>query len=262
MKQFVDSNRSQNESLIEWLSEKNSDENESLMVRLMAKLDLDPTLLSSFPTELALPMRAALNRVRNSKKQVSDAQLGQAERRLIEREDLMEDANVVDVQAVDNITSAEDGMEDLETCHSSLLLWPFDRRLADARSMLQSSSPVPVTVTQRPEVSDHDFVEEQERSLHAICVRTMALPVGRGALTLFLNEPLASEPMPVPKLCMTGKAPPRGATVEMEHIGKWSNGRLCLFFVHSRHCAEYGPLAVVPQRSGRRTSSGQKGQGH
>jgi anaphase-promoting complex subunit 1 len=33
------------------------------------------------------------------------------------------------------------------------------------RKLLQSSKPVPISVTQRPEISDHDFVEEQERAL-------------------------------------------------------------------------------------------------
>ena len=27
--------------------------------------------------------------------------------------------------------------------------------------------------------SDHEFIEEQERHLFAICIRTMALPLGR-----------------------------------------------------------------------------------
>lgn len=39
---------------------------------------------------------------------------------------------------------------------------------------------------------------------------------------------MATDAMPIPKLCLTGKAPPRGTTVEMEHIDvvanmdKWS----------------------------------------
>jgi len=76
--------------------------------------------------------------------------------------------------------------KDLETCLPAALLWPEDRRLSDARAMLRSSSPVPVNVVQRPEVSDHEFVEEQERCLHAICVRTMALPVGRGQEKIYV----------------------------------------------------------------------------
>ncbi len=84
--------------------------------------------------------------------------------------------------------------------------------------MIQSALQVPVIVNQGPEMNDHEFVEEQERCLQAICMRTMALPVGRGAMSLFMSSPLPTEPMPVPKLCLSGKAPPRGACVEMENI--------------------------------------------
>jgi anaphase-promoting complex subunit 1 len=54
-----------------------------------------------------------------------------------------------------------------------------DHRVAEVRRLLQSSQPVPISITQRPEVSDHEFIEEQEKHLYAICTRTMALPVGR-----------------------------------------------------------------------------------
>lgn len=54
-----------------------------------------------------------------------------------------------------------------------------DHRVAEVRRLLQSSHPVQISITQRPEVSDHEFIEEQEKHLYAICTRTMALPVGR-----------------------------------------------------------------------------------
>jgi len=54
-----------------------------------------------------------------------------------------------------------------------------DHRVAEVRRLLQSSHPVQIAITQRPEVSDHEFIEEQEKHLYAICTRTMALPVGR-----------------------------------------------------------------------------------
>lgn len=57
---------------------------------------------------------------------------------------------------------------------------PF--RVVEARKMLASSKPVSITLTQRPDVSDHDFIEEQEKHLYGICIRTMALPVGRYVL--------------------------------------------------------------------------------
>jgi anaphase-promoting complex subunit 1 len=54
-----------------------------------------------------------------------------------------------------------------------------DHRVAEVRRLLQSSHPVQISITQRPEVSDHEFIEEQEKQLYAVCTRTMALPVGR-----------------------------------------------------------------------------------
>ena len=46
---------------------------------------------------------------------------------------------------------------------------------------------VPITVEQMPEVSDHDYMKQQERSLLAMCVRTMALPIGRGEMNVFCS---------------------------------------------------------------------------
>lgn len=81
------------------------------------------------------------------------------------------------IKQVDD-TEQEDGMEDI---NSSLLKlrFPEDHRVLEARRLLQSSKPVPIALVQRPDVSDHDFIEEQEKHLYAICARTMALPVGR-----------------------------------------------------------------------------------
>ena len=110
-----------------------------------------------------------------------------------------------------------DGLESVES-EVTRLRWPKDRRLPDVRRMLQSARPVIIDVEQRPEMSDHDFLEVQERALQALCVRTMALPIGRGALSFRTADPLPTETVPVPKLCLSGKAPPRGATVEMDHI--------------------------------------------
>lgn len=59
------------------------------------------------------------------------------------------------------------------------LRWPKDQRVNEVKRLLQSSQPVMITIQQRPEVSDHEFIEEQEKHLYALCTRTMALPVGR-----------------------------------------------------------------------------------
>lgn len=59
------------------------------------------------------------------------------------------------------------------------LRFPHDHRVTEIRRLLQSATPVPINVVQRPEVTDHDYIEEQEKHLYAVCTRTMALPVGR-----------------------------------------------------------------------------------
>ena len=51
-----------------------------------------------------------------------------------------------------------------------------------------------------------------------LCIRTMALPIGRGMVTMFASTPVLTEPFPVPKLNLSGKAPPRGTTVELANI--------------------------------------------
>ena len=123
------------------------------------------------------------------------------------------------LNAIDNTSNntVYDGLESVES-DITLLRWPKDRRLADVRRMLQSARPVIIDVEQRPEMSDHDFLEVQERALQSLCVRTMALSIGRGALGFRTTDPLPTETLPVPKLCLSGRAPPRGATVEMDHI--------------------------------------------
>ena len=75
------------------------------------------------------------------------------------------------------------------------LRWPNDQRISEVRKLLQSARPVIIGVQQRPEVSDHDFVEEQERNLQSLCIRTMALPVGRGAMAFQCAAPLPTEPV-------------------------------------------------------------------
>jgi anaphase-promoting complex subunit 1 len=103
------------------------------------------------------------------------------------------------------------------------LRWPKDQRVLEARRILQSARPVTVSVVQRPEVSDHDYLEEQEHYLKRLCERTMALPIGRGMAALLTTVPLPTEALSIPQLCLTGRAPPRGTKVELSHIDYSAN---------------------------------------
>ncbi|XP_069677644.1 anaphase-promoting complex subunit 1 isoform X2 [Periplaneta americana] len=138
----------------------------------------------------------------------------------------------------------DDGME---TMDQEILKLRFskDHRVAEVRHLLQSSQPVQITITQRPEVSDHEFIEEQEKHLYAICTRTMALPVGRGMFTLRTAAPVVTETLPIPRLCLTGRAPPRGTTVDLSHIEVVPNMNLWPLF----HNGVAAGLRIAPNAS-------------
>lgn len=111
----------------------------------------------------------------------------------------------------------DDGMEHIDT-KLLRLRFPDDLRINDVKKFLNSSKPVIIDIVQSPNVSDHEFIEEQEKQLFAMCTRTMALPVGRGMFTFRTYYPILTEILPIPKLCLTGKETGRGATIEMQQI--------------------------------------------
>ena len=108
----------------------------------------------------------------------------------------------------------------MENIENSSLEYRFtdDKRVRDVRKMFQSCEPVKITIKQKPEISDNEFVEEQEKHLYAICARTMALPVGRAMFTMRTMKPIVTEIFPIPKLCLHGKLHPLGTTVDLTHI--------------------------------------------
>lgn len=122
-----------------------------------------------------------------------------------------------DVIPKSDIVQAEDGMEQMDT-KLLLLRFPDDLRINEVRRLLTSSKPVPIDIVQSLGVSDHDFIEEQEKQLYAICTRTMALPMGRGMFTLRTCTPASTESLNIPKLCLTGKESLKGATIELQQI--------------------------------------------
>ncbi|BFZ07558.1 hypothetical protein BsWGS_10597 [Bradybaena similaris] len=195
------------------------------VVLTMVELGLTQRELHCLPIGISVPMREACLVCRSQPPSdwLQDAYI------LIGRQDLSELASLTDSTAScqqslsasreteDVEKEDEDGMEYLDE-EVLKLRFPKDLRVQEVRRLLQSARPVTVAIKQRPEVSDHDFIEEQEKSLLATCVRTMALPVGRGIFTLQTCQPLLTETLPIAKLCLTGRAPPRNTTVDLTRI--------------------------------------------
>uniref|UniRef100_A0A8C2IKS0 Anaphase-promoting complex subunit 1 n=1 Tax=Cyprinus carpio TaxID=7962 RepID=A0A8C2IKS0_CYPCA len=176
--------------------------------------------LESVPFGVALPIRDAIYQCREQP--CSD--WSEEVCALIGRQDLTRQAHKVtltvglNVMLEPPVTSEadeeEDGMTDLHP-EVTGLIWSQDLRVQEVRRLLQSSRPIRVNVPHLPEVSDHEYIEEKENKLLQLCQRTMALPVGRGLFTLFSYHPVPTEPLPVPKLNLTGRAPPRNTMVDL-----------------------------------------------
>ncbi|CAJ1067046.1 anaphase-promoting complex subunit 1 isoform X1 [Xyrichtys novacula] len=181
--------------------------------------------LESVPFGVALPIREAIYRCREQP--CSD--WSEEVCLLIGRQDLTKQAHKMTLAkskasvgsglsleppATTEADEEEDGMSDIIQ-EVTGLIWSQDLRVQEVRRLLQSSRPVRVSVVQLPEVSDHEYIEEKENKLLQLCQRTMALPVGRGLFTLFSYHPVPTEPLPVPKLNLTGRAPPRNTMVDL-----------------------------------------------
>ncbi|XP_031601462.1 anaphase-promoting complex subunit 1 [Oreochromis aureus] len=181
--------------------------------------------LESVPFGVALPIREAIYRCREQP--CSD--WSEEVCLLIGRQDLTKQAHKMTLAkskasvssglsleppATTEPDEEEDGMSDIVQ-EVTGLIWSQDLRIQEVRRLLQSSRPVRVSVVQLPEVSDHEYIEEKENKLLQLCQRTMALPVGRGLFTLFSYHPVPTEPLPVPKLNLTGRALPRNTVVDL-----------------------------------------------
>lgn len=138
-------------------------------LELLCKLGYDNNTLNTLPECISIPLRAYITQCKLTLPPTASKEgcliLG--------RNDVLARANNAE------ILSKRPPPEDVQA-----LCWSEDHRLTDAEAMLDSENPIPITVTQKPDISDHEFVEEQERCLYAKCIRTMALPVGRGMLGL------------------------------------------------------------------------------
>ncbi|XP_051781384.1 anaphase-promoting complex subunit 1 isoform X2 [Erpetoichthys calabaricus] len=181
--------------------------------------------LESVPIGVALPIRDAIYHCRTQPSSGWSEDVCM----LIGRQDLIKQAHEVtiakgkstvgqmigsDLPPANETEDEDDGMNDMNQEVISLI-WCKDLRVQEVRRLLQSSHPVRVNVVQLPEVSDHEYIEEKENKLLQLCQRTMALPVGRGMFTLFSYHPVPTEPLPIPKLNLTGRASPRNTTVDL-----------------------------------------------
>ena len=220
----------------EYVTYLNSSENvnmkrEEKILCLMDSLTIEPSHLDTFPHGLSIILWESIFSCRSD----PPSEWPSSRLSLIGRSDLLSTCQLSDGQlsnfqssrpqnryfgrrfSKETESDSEEGLCHLDT-QVLRLLFPEDQRVNEAWNMLQSSKPVKVNIVQRSGVNDHDYIEEQERHLYTICIRTMALSIGRGMFTLRSYKPVVAETFPVPKLCLTGRSPPRNGTIDLSHI--------------------------------------------
>lgn len=189
------------------------------IVLCLNKLKMTQNDLKCIPSGVVLPIWSAIFKCKPDPPITWDSECYS----LIGREDLaiLSGSKVpkypLQVDKILEIDNDDDGLSSLNR-EALSLIFPDDRRIDEAYEFLQSSKPVIIAIQQKPGVSDQDFIEDQERHLYTTNIRTCALPIGRGMLTLRTFKPVVAKTFPIPKLCLSGRVPQRNLTVEVSHI--------------------------------------------
>lgn len=197
------------------------------------------TLLEDFPTGIAYPLLDVIYRCRNN----DSASLSPKAWSLVGREDMsrnlanekitvpgpplpesmsspMHDHHHLEGTGGEDETDAgfgdvdNDGLVPLEL--RSSMLYPKDNRLHEAARLVRSSRPIFLRVPRSVEVTDHEFEQLKQKKLSLLVQRALALPIGRGMMTIGGIKPVAAEPLPIPELCLKGRVPPSNATLSMD----------------------------------------------
>lgn len=121
----------------------------------------------------------------------------------------------------DKAHEVSDGLEELIL--SSRQLFPVDQRMKEVARLIRSNRPLCLKLEKTSDVSDQDYVLQQQARLLLLCKRSMALPVARGMITLGSFDLNMAQShawqLRVPELPLAGRTPPTNATVSLDVSG-------------------------------------------
>lgn len=183
------------------------------------------SIQEAFCTGLALPLLDVLHRCRYNP-ELSEGSWSAEAWALVDRLDLSWNTEYRYIeppqvpfarnQLVDDSREGDDSDGLLQLEVESSMLFLKDNRVKEAARLLRSSAPVPLHVARPVEVTDHDFEKQKQARLLMLARRTLALPFGRGMLTIGGMRPVPAEPLPLPDLCLRGRLPPSNATIALD----------------------------------------------
>eukprot|EP00804_Cyclotella_cryptica_P008044 CCRYP_004559-RB/>CCRYP_004559-RB protein AED:0.02 eAED:0.02 QI:71/1/1/1/1/0.83/6/35/2055 len=98
----------------------------------------------------------------------------------------------------------------------SSMIFPEDNRIREAARLLRSSRSLFLRVPRPVELSDHEYERSKQEKLLLLCRRSIALPLGRGMLTLGTNNVQSAEQLYIPNIVLAGRVPPTNGTLALD----------------------------------------------
>ncbi|KAG0056731.1 Anaphase-promoting complex subunit 1 [Gryganskiella cystojenkinii] len=106
---------------------------------------------------------------------------------------------------------------DIELFEIPSLRFGEDKRIQDTQMMLQSSRARTVRVEDDPNLNEDEQRDVYQETLAKLAQRTLALPIGRAALTFSVdNRPIASQKLPIPPVNLDIKIAPGVGLTKMD----------------------------------------------
>ena len=116
-----------------------------------------------------------------------------------------------------------DGLSALDNFAS--LTFP-DNRIRDAARLLRSSHPLFLNAPRPVELSDHEYERSKQEKLLLLCRRSIALPLGRGMLTLGTHSVQSAEQLLIPNIVLAGRVPPMNGILALDTTALPNNFRV------------------------------------
>jgi hypothetical protein len=107
----------------------------------------------------------------------------------------------------------KDGLVALEDYSS--MVFPEDNRIREAARLLRCSRTLFLRVPRPVEQTDHEYERSKQEKLLLLCRRSIALPLGRGMITLGSYNIQSSEQLFMPNIVLAGRVPPTNGALAL-----------------------------------------------
>eukprot|EP01133_Synstelium_polycarpum_P002635 gene2635-3039_t len=170
------------------------------IVLCMTSLGVTLDDLNALSFGLALPLREAIKQCRES----PPLNWPIAAYTLISRQDLVRHVDTKGISLSALLSSTPASASPPSPASITSLLFASDLRMAEVSRLLSFSTKTTVVHQQETGVSDHDYLAQLQARLLLAATRTLALPIGAGALSIGATRPLPTETIGISPIVLAG----------------------------------------------------------